>query len=129
MTGGPLAGPASAYPTFRSPASICFSEANDVFVPGLIGLILGDCASAESIVASTDAARVRSAAPKRRRRSRLIASDILRLSFIGFKASKRSASADVCEDLDDFIRGQDSARVARNIVVAFPSAVHRFWYG
>ena len=40
MTGGPLAGPASAYPTFRRPASICFSEPNDVFVPGLIGLIL-----------------------------------------------------------------------------------------
>jgi hypothetical protein len=31
---GPAAGPASTYPTFRRPASICFSEVNDVFVPG-----------------------------------------------------------------------------------------------
>ena len=41
MTAGPLAGPASAYPTFRTPASICFSGANEVFVPGLI---VGRCA-------------------------------------------------------------------------------------
>src|SRR5438105_11328021 len=38
MTAGPAAGPASAYPTLRTPASICFSEPNDVFVPGLIGV-------------------------------------------------------------------------------------------
>src|SRR5437016_791481 len=35
MTAGPSLGPASAYPTFRTPASICFSEPKDVFVPGL----------------------------------------------------------------------------------------------
>ena len=35
MTAGPSAGPASAYPTFSTPASICFSGPNDVFVPGL----------------------------------------------------------------------------------------------
>jgi hypothetical protein len=33
MTGGPVAGPASAYPIFRTPASICFSAPNDVFAP------------------------------------------------------------------------------------------------
>src|SRR6266705_1260078 len=77
MTGGPLAGPASAYPTFRSPASICFSEANDVFVPGLIGLILTGCASAEPSIASSAAATVSTAVPKRRRRSWLIFSAIL----------------------------------------------------
>src|ERR1700722_804237 len=35
-TVGPLAGPASAYPTLRRPAPICFRGANDVFVPGLV---------------------------------------------------------------------------------------------
>ncbi len=33
-TGRPSAGPASAYPTFSTPASICFIELNDVCVPG-----------------------------------------------------------------------------------------------
>src|SRR2546423_1002232 len=33
MTAGPSAGPASAYPTFRRPASICFSEPKDVGIP------------------------------------------------------------------------------------------------
>src|SRR5260370_42504085 len=122
MTGEPLAGPASAYPTFRSPASICFSELNDVFVPGLIGLILPDCASAGPSRASSAAAIVRAAVPRRRRRSWLICSDILPFSLIGFKASKRSASADVCEGLDDFIRGHDCTRVVRDIDVE--SSVH-----
>ncbi len=47
--GGPLAGPASAYPTLSRPASICFIEAKDVFVPGLIAgnFRLPDCAFAE----------------------------------------------------------------------------------
>ena len=36
-------GPASAYPILRTPASICFSEPNDVFVPGLIGARSPDC--------------------------------------------------------------------------------------
>ena len=36
MTGSPLAGPASAYPTLSTPASICLIAPNDVFVPGLI---------------------------------------------------------------------------------------------
>src|SRR6266850_562794 len=76
MTTGPLAGPASAYPTVNTPASICLRGANEVFVPGLIGLILLDCAPAEPIIASLATARVRTVVPKRRRRSRLISSDI-----------------------------------------------------
>ena len=45
-------GPASAYPTLSSPASICFSELNEVFVPGLIVATLArfgltDCAAGE----------------------------------------------------------------------------------
>src|SRR5882757_5411739 len=33
MTGGPLAGPASAYPMLSTPALICFSGPRDVFFP------------------------------------------------------------------------------------------------
>ncbi len=70
MTGGPLAGPASAYPTFRTPASICFSEAKDVFVPRLIlgrsaAFVLLGCASAERIMPSWAAAMVRAVVPKK----------------------------------------------------------------
>jgi hypothetical protein len=54
------------YPTFRTPASICFSEANDVFVPSLIvvasaGVILRNCASAEPIMARSTQGHGRSA--------------------------------------------------------------------
>jgi hypothetical protein len=35
MTTGPLEGPASTYPMFRTPASICFRGPKDVFVPGM----------------------------------------------------------------------------------------------
>src|SRR5919106_1604000 len=90
MTAGPSVGPASAYPTFRTPASICFSEPNDVFVPGLIvvasaGVVLLDCASAELIRTSSAAAMVMTAVAKKRRRSWLISSDIY-FSPIGFKS-------------------------------------------
>ena len=69
MTAGPLIGPASAYPTFNSPASICFKELNDVSEPGLIvailpGFVLADCALAET-VAPSPAARVPAATPKK----------------------------------------------------------------
>src|SRR5204863_9362602 len=89
MTGGPLAGPASAYPTFRTPASICFNEPNDVFVPGLIGFILRDCAYADPIVASSAAARVRTAVPRRRRRPWLICSAILHLLHWTSRSAQR----------------------------------------
>src|ERR1700729_4126414 len=77
MTGGPSAGPASAYPTFNRPASICLSELNDVFVPGLMAGTLPGCAAAVlPIVASGVAARVMAAAPRSRRRPWLIVSVI-----------------------------------------------------
>src|SRR5579871_5373310 len=82
MTGGPSAGPASAYPTLRRPASICFIEGNEVFVPGLIagtsaafGLL--DCASAEPNTPSWVAAMVMAPVLRKRRRFRSIFSNIL----------------------------------------------------
>src|ERR1700722_17386983 len=82
MTTGPSAGPASAYPTLRRPASICFNGANDVCVPGLIfdisaDFVLLDWAAAEPLKANWAAAMVMAAVPKKRRRSRLISSDVL----------------------------------------------------
>src|SRR5580693_4206801 len=78
-TAGPVAGPASAYPIFSRPASICLSEANEVLLPGLIagtsaGFILLDCAFAEPNIASLAAARLMAALRKRRRRSWLMVS-------------------------------------------------------
>src|SRR5271165_6916900 len=86
MTAGPLPGPASAYPTFSRPASICLSGAN-VFVLGpamLAGaeFVLGGCASAEPIMPNWAAATVMAAAPKKRRRSWLISFDILRVFIL-----------------------------------------------
>src|SRR5688500_1732020 len=80
-TGGPSAGPSSAYPTFRTPASICFSGPNDVLVAYLAGsaavrLIPSDC---RSIAPSTDSlapAIAVTAALRKRRRSLSISSDI-----------------------------------------------------
>src|SRR5262245_22741137 len=69
MIGGPPAGPASAYPTFSSPASICFSTPNEPAAPALRGsaaLTLRTCAAAMAI----------RLAPSIRRRSLLIVSDI-----------------------------------------------------
>src|SRR5215472_6881212 len=68
MTTGPLVGPASAYPTLRTPASICLSGAKDVFVPGLTagtsaGLVMFDCAAAELIIPNWAAATVMAAVP------------------------------------------------------------------
>src|SRR5580658_6954157 len=86
-TGGPLAGPASAYPTLRRPASICFSGPNDVFVPGLIlgrsfGFVLVDCPSAELTPSNPAAATDLPIVPKRRRRLWLISLDILTLLIL-----------------------------------------------
>src|SRR5437762_1282888 len=88
-TTGPPLGPASAYPTLRRPASICFSEPKDLFVPGLIvgtlaGFALPDCATAEPIIANCAAAIAVATVPIKRRRSWLISSDIfyLRLTSV-----------------------------------------------
>src|SRR3954469_4893989 len=82
MTTGPSAGPASAYPTFRTPASICFSGPNDVFVPGLLpdassDLSPLDCAFAGPATPSPAAATVKAAVRSRRRRSSSYRSDIV----------------------------------------------------
>src|SRR3954471_19500627 len=73
MTTGPVAGPASAYEIFRTPASICFSGPNDTFVPGLISgsFVLAVCAFA-GISMPNWAAVARAAEPKKLRRWRLI---------------------------------------------------------
>jgi hypothetical protein len=55
MTGGPVAGPASAYPIFRTPASICFSAPNDVFAPAPAGGEAGVGAHAATDATDADA--------------------------------------------------------------------------
>src|SRR5471030_2244915 len=78
ITTGPSAGPASAYPTFRTPALTCFSVPSDVLVPALtVGRFsLPDCACAEPIMPSWVAARVMAAVPRKPRRLGSILSDM-----------------------------------------------------
>jgi hypothetical protein len=71
---------------FRRPASICFSEVNDVFVPGLIaresdGFAFLDCAFAEPNTPTWAAAMVMAAVRRKLRRLCLVSSDNLS-SFI-----------------------------------------------
>src|SRR5262245_34293237 len=81
MTGGPSAGPASAYATLRRPASTCLRGANDVFVPGLMAgiAVLADWASAVASMPRWVTAAAAAAVPKKRRRSRLMSSMVLLL--------------------------------------------------
>src|ERR1700687_1111107 len=67
MTAGPVAGPASAYPMLRTPASTCFNEANEAFGPPV--LQGRDCAFAEANVPNCAAAIIMDAVPRKRRRS------------------------------------------------------------
>src|SRR5262245_51515314 len=72
---------------FSTPPSICFSGPSDVFVPGLIlgsGLaaVLKGSAAAEPMIASCAAATVRPAAPRKRRRSRLMSSVIVSIGHL-----------------------------------------------
>src|SRR3954462_12013545 len=99
MTAGPSVGPASAYPTLRRPASTCFSAANEVWVPGLTapapGLASPDCAKRLPLLANGATASVAAAAPRKRRRSGLVCSNIdltpvrhlMRLDRIRYKSS------------------------------------------
>src|SRR4030095_14692354 len=65
ITEGPAVGPTSAYPMFRTPASICFNAPNDRAWPG--------CAAPGSIVPEPAAAIVIPAPPRNARRPALIA--------------------------------------------------------
>src|SRR6478609_920018 len=81
ITGRPLVGPASAYPTFKRPASICFNGPNDVFVPDFVEVpravfISFDCALAELIKPTLAPAAPAAAMPKKRRRLYFGFSDI-----------------------------------------------------
>src|SRR5262245_7828457 len=93
MTAGPSAGPSSAYPTLRRPASICFKERNDVFVPGLIagscaGLVVFCCAPAEPMMPSCAAAMLVAAAPRKRRRSWLMPATVPISSIMSLPRSR-----------------------------------------
>src|SRR3954469_12221403 len=85
MTTGASAAPASAYPTLRTPASICFSAANDVCDPGLTAatfalLDLPDWALAGPPGANWAAAIPSAAVPMNWRRFWLMISDMV---FLG----------------------------------------------
>src|SRR5262245_38375492 len=77
MTGGPSAGPASAYAMLRRPALICFSGPNDAFTPGLMRGSLADCALAGAGMPSWVAAAVTAATPIRWRRCKSIFSELV----------------------------------------------------
>src|SRR5262245_3780770 len=76
ITTGPLAGPASAYPTLSTPASICFSGPNDPPPPAPVvraGFAAAATGSpcAKSITPSRDAATAVAIPARKRRRPRL----------------------------------------------------------
>src|SRR5437868_2954681 len=94
MTTGPSAGPASAYPTLRTPASICFSAANEVCDPGLTaaafaGLASLDCALAEPVRANWAAAIPSAAVPMNWRRFWLMSSGMVVLQWMLVLAAGR----------------------------------------
>src|SRR6185369_16605572 len=70
-TGGPEAGPASTYPTFSAPASICLTGPNDACAVFTGEVLFGGCdwAEAERGSASSADASVAAAEPRNRRRS------------------------------------------------------------
>src|SRR5580658_7809260 len=82
ITAGPLAGPASAYPTLSRPASICLRGPNDALAPAFVvaapaSFSVLACASFEPKMPSLAAAMVMAAVPRKRRRLGLIPSDVL----------------------------------------------------
>ena len=88
-----IAGPASAYPTFRTPASICFSEPNDVFVPGLIAgtsqvCLAGLCGRRTDHAELGGTQSLMIAVAKKRRRLWLIFSTIFYLRLNSFRRKR-----------------------------------------
>src|SRR2546427_4900967 len=106
MTGEPLGGPASAYPTLRTPASICLRGPKDAFVPRLVAVAPAAFASlawasAEANTPSWSAAIAMAAVPKNRRRSWSISSDIRRPLLAGpsvLGPQRLEALADLCDE-------------------------------
>src|ERR1700722_2203936 len=84
MTAGPLVGPASAYPTSRSPALIWLKGAKETLAPPLGGVwaefAATACAFADPRRPSLAAAMPVAAAPKKRRRATFRFSDDLIVS-------------------------------------------------
>src|SRR4029453_11785812 len=81
ITGGPLGGPASAYPTFRTPASTCFRGPNEARGSGAppvagVGFIRVDDACAAPAVPSFVATTVATAFARNRRRPHFVSSAI-----------------------------------------------------
>src|SRR5262245_46710222 len=70
ITGGPPAGPTSAYPMLRTPASICFKTPNE-FVGFDTGFALVDCALSAPSSPKRAPIIVIAAVPRKRRRSPL----------------------------------------------------------
>src|ERR1700735_4505335 len=115
ITAGPLAGPASAYPILRVPASICFSGANEALVSGGValpppGFALLDRASAEPVTISLAAATDIAMAPNSRRRLPLITSDILIELILNLLCSIRSRSC-LAGGLQAFCIGTRDGRI------------------
>src|SRR6185436_16866293 len=114
ITGWPSAGPASAYPTFSSPASICFRGAKDVLAPGLIAGTVGwdvpDCAFAAPIIPSRVAAIVRAAVLTKRRRSCLRSFAMMSLRFESTSGSSSTASRRSLDQRDERLPFFDDIR-------------------
>src|SRR3954471_2763060 len=73
MATGPPGGPSSAYPILSTPASICFNEPKDGIVPFVDvatprRIVPSDSAFAEPTIATSAAARVIAAMPRKQRR-------------------------------------------------------------
>src|SRR5258707_183692 len=115
MTGGPSAGPSSAYPTFNPPASICLSEANDVCGAG------GGVAPGVDVQLATDVAAT--ASPTVRAKSRrVITGDMFDRPIWTCKSSRSAdCTPDVCSDEVVHVPG-DLGRVAHDVVAVVDAA-------
>src|SRR5947207_15150481 len=101
--GRPLAGPASAYPTLRRPASSCLRGPNDGLVGGLMMFALGafvlpDSTFAESIATNLAAAMLMAAEPRKRRRSHLLSCFMASLWFPNRACSGSCSLQGACAD-------------------------------
>src|SRR6266436_5071122 len=96
ITGRPFAGPASAYPTFKRPASTCFNGPNDVFAPDFVEVgravfVFFVCALAELIKPTLAPAAPAAAMPKNRRRLYFAFSDIFVSCLLTYRSDLNAA--------------------------------------